>query len=263
MEPDLSTSKNYRDSNGLPDNSTCAIIESSAGVYWISSLKGFSKFTLQDEEFVNFSVSDGLPGLVFTPAATHISNDGRIWFGNEKGLVWFYPDEIVKRTINSNIVITDLYVSGRVVKPEESEVLNKPIEITKEIELKHSVSNIGFRFVDLNYLNPFDNNYFYKLEGVDKDWQENGSNHTVFYNNLKPGEYVFKIMNKIDPNVAPGNITELKVRITKPVYKKTVSIVIFILFGFVSVFFASEYITKLLRIKSKYVQEHQDFEKYK
>ncbi|WP_372771915.1 two-component regulator propeller domain-containing protein [Mangrovibacterium sp.] len=195
VDPELSASVTYRNENGLPDNSICAIVEISTGSYWISTLKGICRYSNQSQKFTSYTMSSGLPGLVFTPAAAYLAPDGKLFFGNEKGLVYFTPEDVGNASLSSKMVITDFYVSGNEVSPGEGSVLDRRIEETKVIHLKDKMNNIGFRFALLNYANPMENFYLFKLEGYDTDWRSNGHNNTVFYQNLKSGNYVFKVKN--------------------------------------------------------------------
>lgn len=261
-DDDLNTFKIYRQKDGLPDNSVCSIIEYSPGNYWISTLKGFSHFSLSDDKFKNFSISDGLPGLVFSPAASYLANDGRLWFGNEKGLVGFYPEDISDRTVKSRIVITNLYIAGQNIVPGEKSILSKPIEFTKSITLDYKSSNIGFRFVDLNYLSPFDNNYFTILEGSETDWHNNGSSNEVFYKRLSPGNYVFKIKNALTTRDDSDTITELLITVKQPITRSIFFwLVLFLIIGVIG-FYLVRLFNRLESIKKQYIREHQGMNKY-
>lgn len=195
LDPRLTQSKNFRNVNGLPDNSVCAIIEGRTGEYWISTLKGFCKYSHQSDEFARYRISDGLPGLVFTPAATYLAPDGTIFFGNENGLVHFTPDDLDASNLSSRVRITDFYLSGQEVKPGKNSALKQVIEECQVIRINDGSNNIGFRFVTLNYFNPADNHYQYLLEGYDQEWINSGSNNRVYYQDLKKGNYLFKVRN--------------------------------------------------------------------
>lgn len=195
IDQELSRIKNFRENEGLSDNSVCAIIESNTGEYWISTLKGFCKYSSKNNRFMRFSLSDGLPGLVFSPSACLLSPDGTLYFGNEKGLVSFNSAEVEGSLKSDEIQLTDFYLFGKAVTPGPESVLKQPIEATKVISLSNWSNSIGFRFVSLNYINPTDNNYEYKLEGHDTEWRNDDNRNTVFYEKLKPGSYTFKVRN--------------------------------------------------------------------
>jgi len=263
IDQGLTKSKTYRDSDGLPDNSVCAIIESSTGEYWISTLKGFCKFSSQSQKFKKYSLSDGLPSLVFTPAATHLAQDGTLYFGNEKGLVYFNSTETSETFLKSKIRLTDFYLFGKAVSPGPESVLNQTIESTNEISLSDRSNSIGFRFVALNYINPADNEYQYKLEGFDKEWRNNGSNNTVFYEKLKPGDYVFKVRNANESDENSGNNIEVKITIHHSFFKSPLFWGVIILLTAASIFIMVKYIQKLKKEGSRLMEAPQKLEKYR
>lgn len=263
VNPVLTQSSVYRDENGLPDNSVCAIIEGRPGEYWISTLKGFCKFLIQSHKFTKYYISDGLPGLVFTPAAAYLAPYGLIYFGNEKGLIYFTPDDVDEKSISSRILITDFYLSGKEVRPGENSVLDKIIEETHEIRLNERMNNIGFRFVALDFFNAADNNYQYKLEGFDENWKNNGSNNTVFYQNLKPGKYIFKVRNaKEADNISPNN-AEVKIIIDSPLFSTPFFFVLLFLITIAGVFMIIRYKRMLPQKVRQLIDLLNKFEKYK
>ena len=263
IDPELTTSKTYHDTDGLPDNSVCAIIESSAGEYWISTLKGFCKFNSQSKKFTKFSLSDGLPSLAFTPAATYLSPDGTLYFGNEKGLVYFIPSEAAGTSLKSKIRLTDFYLFGKVVSPGSGSVLSQSIESTDEIRLNDKSNSIGFRFTALNYINPVDNDYQYKLEGFDKEWRNNGSNNTVFYEKLKSGSYIFRVRNTNDTDENSQNNVELQILIHQSMFKSPLFFGLLILLAFAGAYIMIKYIKKLQSLGKQLIEMPQKFEKYR
>jgi ligand-binding sensor domain-containing protein/AraC-like DNA-binding protein len=263
LDPTLSSCKTYRDTDGLPDNSVCAIIEGSTGEYWISTLKGFCKFSSLTQKFSKFTVSDGLPSLAFTPAATHLSEDGTLYFGNEKGLVYFTPAEVAETALKSKIRLTDFYLFGKAVQPGPESVLKKCIETTEEINLNDRSNSIGFRFVAFNYNNPADNLYQYRLEGFDKEWRNNGSNNTVYYEKLSPGSYIFRVRNAEDPDPNSTNNLAIKIVIHHFWIKSPFFIGFMLLLLLAGVYLVVKYIQKLQKEGLKLMEAPQKLEKYK
>lgn len=252
IDSSLTQSNTFLEENGLPDNSVCSIIEGSPGEYWVSTLKGLCKYSIPSRKFTKHFISEGLPSLVFTPAATYRSSEGTIFLGNEKGLIYFDPGEVNGTSFSSRILFTDLFISGKKVNPGKNLPLNKIIEETDEVRLNEQMNNIGFRFVVLNYINPADNNYRYKLEGYDKDWRNNGSNNTVFYQNLKPGDYTFKVgnVNNLDNELASH--VEVKIHIHRTFFNSLYFYVLLLSLGLACAFFLIRYIRGLPnKIKQK------------
>lgn len=218
IDQGLAQVKIFHETEGLSDNSVCAILESNTGEYWISTLKGFCKYSSKNKRFTRFSLSDGLPSLVFTPASAYLSKDETLYFGNEKGLISFNSAEIEGSLKSETIRLTDFYLFGKAVIPGPESALKRPIESTTLIRLSNWSNSIGFRFVSLNYINPADNNYEYKLEGLDKDWKNNGNSSTVFYEKLKPGNYTFKVRNANEPEENSVSVASVNIQVQRSLF---------------------------------------------
>jgi AraC-like DNA-binding protein len=195
VSKDLGKIARYSEADGLPNNSVSAMAEYPDGVLWMSTLKGISRFDVGKELFENFSMSDGLPGLIFNPGAVinNAAEGGQIWLGNEKGLVHFFPDSIGERGAIKRVRISDFYIDGKAINPGPESIIEKPIEETARIELKGNQNSFGFRFVALNYFAPSDNQYFYRLIGHDDSWKVVEGINQVFFQNLKPKGYEFEV----------------------------------------------------------------------
>ena len=257
IDPELKNSTTLRDSDGLPDNSICSIIEGNTGIYWISTLKGFCRYSNQSNQFSKYSMIDGLPGLVFTPAASYLSDDGTFYFGNEKGLVSFKPEDIVESSVSSKIRITDFYILGKEVTAGENSVLKQIIEETDEIVLNSRQNSIGFRFVSMNYSNPVDNEYVYQLVGYDKEWRSNGSNNAVFYEKLSPGKYLFKVKNANESDLE--NVAEIKVVVLRSFFSSVYFFILLFIILSAGIFIMIRYI-KILQKKAKKLFERTEIE---
>ena len=263
IDQGFTKSKTYYDTDGLPDNSVCAIIESSTGEYWISTLKGFCKFTSQSQKFTKFSLSDGLPSLVFSPAANFMAPDGTLYFGNEKGLVYFTPSEVTETSLKSKIRLTDFYLFGKAVKPGSEAVLKQSIEATSEIQLNDRSGSIGFRFVALNYINPSDNDYQYKLEGFDNEWRNNSSNNTAFYDKLKPGSYTFRVRNTNESDDNSPNNVAVRILISRSLLNSPFFFGFILLLALAGTYIMIRYIKKIQKAGKQSIEIPQKFEKYK
>lgn len=220
--------------DGLCDNSVSSIIESDSGEYWISTLKGVTRFKKKENSFDNFFFSNGLPGLVFNPNAVIKDESGCIWFGNEKGLVYFDPNAITDKATESNLLITDIYIGGKAINNDKlKEKLDVPVEKIKILKLSGKDNNIGFRFVNLFVPHAIESRYAVKLEKDNEsknEWIKLDYQGKVFYNSLKPGEYGF-YMGIIDSadSVVPNSIKVLKIHIASEWYQSFAVLIAIIL----------------------------------
>jgi signal transduction histidine kinase len=73
---------------------------------------------------------------------------------------------------------------------------------------------ISFEFAALHYTNPEHNQYAYKMEGFEKDWNHVGARRCAYYTNIPPGEYAFRV--KAANNDGVWNETGTSVRMVIP-----------------------------------------------
>lgn len=241
----------YSTNEGLTNNSVTAITEAPENTFWITTLKGLCRFDRKTNRFFNYSLSDGLPSLVFNRGSVinNYKSDGKLWFGSERGLVSLYPDSLLAKTYLEKVVLTDLFLSGQLIDPNSDSFLSLPLNRMEEIHIKAGQGSVGFRFVALNYYNPGDNEYAYRLKGLHEEWKFTNDN-SVTFPELKPGIYTFEVQ------LSQGDLTEfqrgtsLQVIIEPLFYQKTSFKVTGILFIISTIIFII-IIFRRLKLKAK------------
>ncbi|MEO6456568.1 MAG: two-component regulator propeller domain-containing protein [Ginsengibacter sp.] len=186
--------KVYNAKNGLPNNQIHAIVEDTHGNLWISTNLGISQFNPEKATFKNYFKSDGLQGNQFFTLSFLKTRSNEIYFGGFDGFNAFHPEDL-----KLNQTVPPIYFTS-------FEIFNKPVSIGKPgsplqsniTEVKHitipwgqSVFSLGFTAI--NYTFSQKNQYAYKLEGFDKEWNYVGTNRTATYTNLDPDDYVFRV----------------------------------------------------------------------
>ena len=220
------TFTNYTTTRGLPDNSIVGILEDNHHNLWISSDNGISKATIVSTKekleltFRNYSTSDGLQGNVFNKWAFYKSKSGEMYFGGINGFNAFRPDSIKDNPYIPPVHIIDfLLFNKQVTVGAKNSPLKKHISQTQEVILKYNQSVLGFRFVALNYILSEKNQYAYKMEGFEKDWNYVGNRRGATYTNLDPGEYTFRVKASNNDGIWNEKGTSIKIIILPPWWK--------------------------------------------
>src|SRR5690606_10343091 len=78
-------------------------------------------------------------------------------------------------------------------------------------------NDITFKFIGVSLNNSNKVKYQYMLEGFDKDWSKTIDYRQVFYSNLDPGKYSFKVKAFNSYNVE-SDVAEYKFVIDEPFY---------------------------------------------
>lgn len=213
----------YTTDQGLPDNTVVGILEDNQHNLWISTNNGISKATVTPGKdkvvltFRNFSTIDGLQDKIFNKWAFSKSRNCEMYFGGNRGFNVFCPDSIKDNPYLPPVHITDFLLFNKPVTiGAKDSPLQKQISQTQEIVLKHAQSMFTFRFVALNYIFSEKNQYAYKMEGFDKDWNYVGNRREATYTNLDPGEYTFRVKASNNDGVWNEKGTSIKIVILPP-----------------------------------------------
>ena len=199
----------YVNNNGLANNTVYTLIEDKDGILWLSTSDGISKFDPKTETFTNYNKKNGINISEFTPGSGITTSDNEIFFGGNDGFVSFFPDRINNNDYIPPVHITKVFVN------------NKPLEktdysINNTIRLNYKQSNISIEYCALNYIYPSENQYTYKMEDFDDEWNDVGNRRVAYYTNIPPGKYTFIIKGSNNDRVWNDMETTLNITITPP-----------------------------------------------
>jgi signal transduction histidine kinase/DNA-binding response OmpR family regulator len=235
------------------------ILEDRDGNLWLSTDNGLSKFDPAREEFRNYSVSDGLLNNQFYWSACFQNSDGRLYFGGMKGLLAFYPENIIDRNIEYNLTITDFKIYNQPVEIGSEYydriILERPISRTGKIDLSYKVREFSFEFSALDYDQTDKIRYAYILEGFDEDWNYVGPERRfVSYTNLKGGDYTLKINAARAEDNWSNDPVSLQVHIIPPVWERFWFLASVFLILILSVVVYIRYRTIALKMRKKVLE---------
>jgi signal transduction histidine kinase len=189
------TFKNYYEKDGLAGDVVSCIQEDRSGVLWMGTNKGLSAFDPHAQRFRNFSAADGLAGQDLTGWGTcNQSPSGEMFFGGFSGATAFYPNKLANSSFVPRTVLTDFRLSGNPVRIGAGSVLKQSITLTDSITLSRQQNIFSIEFSALSFFNAETNRYRYKLDGLDEDWHEVGSDERVAnYTTLPAATYTFEV----------------------------------------------------------------------
>jgi class 3 adenylate cyclase/streptogramin lyase len=186
--------EHFTDKNGLPNNVVYGILPDNAGNLWLSTNKGICRFNIKTSSCKNYYASDGLQGNEFNRYAYYKTASGTLYFGGVSGFNFFKPEEVNISTNPPLISFTSFRISNKPVNIfDKNSPIHKHIDYTDAIVLTHDQNMISFEFAALDFAAPEKNQYRYKLEGFDNEWNYSGTLHEATYTNLYPGSYSFNV----------------------------------------------------------------------
>lgn len=225
FDPATQTCACYRSREGLPDSYITGILEDSKGNIWVSHRAGVSCLEPDSGLFRNYDMRDGLHGNLFFANASHTGRSGKLYFGGPAGYSAFNPDSFRINPYVPEVFFTDLRVNGEQALPgkalrgEEKPVLQKSIEFSSEITLRHRHSSFSVYFAALSYSNPGKNQYYYRLKGFDDEWIPAGKDRFAAYTNLDPGTYYLEVRAASQDGVWSEKNALLKITVEPPFWE--------------------------------------------
>lgn len=180
--------------DGLPDDVSYDILEDNAGNLWFGTNKGLVKFNPESKAVRVFTDKDGLLGNQYSYQSALKASDGRFYFGGVEGLIAFDPNIQEKERELPPVYISKFSIYNKEITVHSpNSPLKQCIAQTKEIVLPYDQSNLSFDVALLSYATTETNQYYYRMDPLDKDWILAASNKNISYAKLPPGKYTFRV----------------------------------------------------------------------
>ncbi|MFD3407956.1 two-component regulator propeller domain-containing protein [Aquirufa sp. HETE-83D] len=212
--------KVYTVNDGLGSNSLRGMVEDAKGDLWFTTNGGISKMDAKTLKFVNFEEADGLQGKEFMTNAVAKNSQNWLFFGGVNGLNYLKSDSLRMRLDVPPVYFTKLKIFNKDVEAgQENSPLLVDILSTKHLILQPDQTVFSLDFVALEYQRPKNNRYAYYLEGFEKDWNVVGTQRSVTYTNLSPGDYIFKVKASNSDGIWAEKPYELKITVLPPWYR--------------------------------------------
>jgi len=194
FNPKTDRFKSYLKRDGLPSNNVLSIIEDTSENIWFGTHKGLAKLDKESDKIKFFDTSDGLIDNLFRPRAAGVDANGRLYFGASGGVIHFNDNQINTNTEEPDLVLTKFKIDNKDIDYNKADSpLQKHISFTQSLELEHNQTAIAIEYVALNYISSAKNKYAYKLDGLENEWRDVGSQRVAHYSNIPAGTYAFMV----------------------------------------------------------------------
>jgi two-component sensor histidine kinase len=199
--------------DGLSSGGVYSLINDGENNIWFTSLNGISKISLPDKRIHTYNARDGVTYDNFNEASVKRFSNNTVAFGSTRGFVHFNPGKIKENMAPSDVLITGFRIFNRSLS------VDSLFEKGNNIHLNYSQNYITIQFASIRNNMNEEPDYFYMLEGADKDWVKSNSSQEAVYNYLPGGNYTFKV-KYISPDGVPSkNITSFSIYIKPPFYQ--------------------------------------------
>lgn len=225
MDIQKETFKLLNTADRLPDNNVLSMLKDGQNNVWFSSDNGISKIKLDGMRVNSYGILEGLTNEIFNLGSVLQLKDGRILFGHNEGFLLFDPAKFKNEMVPDNVVITGMKLFD--VNLNTDSVLNREDGLV----LNYRQNFLTIEFSNMSFLNRYHIEYFYQLEGVDKDWVQVSGKPEAVYSYLPGGEYTFKVKCQTKGGIASAKITSFRIRVIPPVWRQWWFYLLFVLFA--------------------------------
>ncbi|WP_309019450.1 two-component regulator propeller domain-containing protein [Pelagicoccus sp. SDUM812003] len=212
----------FTQKDGLPSDSIKALLEDGNGDLWVSTSRGLSVFVgavadPQTAQFRNISENEGLSSNQFNIRAAYEGSDGLFYFGSSRGYTFFWPEEIAFNEEPPPVVFTELSLLETSPDALASfRSIGEDVNAIDELSFDYDAASFTIGFAALNYLNPSENRYRYKMTGYDSDWIEAGASGFATYTGLPAGRYTFSARGSNNDGVWSDETRSIRLRVHPP-----------------------------------------------
>ncbi|AEP31255.1 two-component regulator propeller domain-containing protein [Brumicola nitratireducens] len=237
---------------GLASNFAYGLLADENGYIWVSTAKGLSFISLENNRVKNFNTSHGLQGTDFNNIAFFQGQDGRMFFGGANGFNTFLSKTVPVNLYKPPIVLTEYRRLNELIP------IHRAFNSEGNIELDFDEANFGFSFAALDFTRPDFNRYQYRSSGDDSDWINLGNSNQVNFPYLTDGYYVIQVRGSNNDGIWSEEILEIPVLVNPPIYRSSIA---YLTYFWIIVFIAYRLFTMAHRKKLKQIAHSLELEK--
>ncbi len=170
-----------------------SISEDDSNNLWMSSNYGIIKYNLSNKSAFIYDHKNGLLSNEFNDNAFLQLGYNKFYYGGPSGMTCFDTKKIAVNTYSPQVILTDFKIANKSINvANENDVLEKAITYTKSLTLTYDKANFTVNFAIPNFVNSTNNQYKYRLVGLDNEWITTSSNSATF-TIQNSGTYVFEV----------------------------------------------------------------------
>jgi len=213
----------FNTDDGLPNSTINGVVEDDAGQFWVSSNKGLSRVIISETEgkipqlaVKTFTKDQGLQGFQYMPMSFFKTKTGELYFGGVDGYNKFKPSSIQVDDFFPTIMISDLSVRAK----NKEGIIHWPLKSLtsekEEISLNYQYRDISVDFWGINFIDPGNTFFRYRLLNFDNGWINLGTQHTINFSFLPAGKYQLQLQATTNPGKWDTKFQSLEFTILPP-----------------------------------------------
>ncbi len=198
--------------NGLPGGGITRLLLDEEGILWFTHNNGLGSYNYQKNIFISYNEKSGIIMADKLTNAKFKMQNGELWFGGENELFGFLPEGLKLKTAPPDVTLTDFKLFNNFIPLDSLLTL-------KNIRLQPDQNSLTFYFSSLSYTQQDKLLYYYKMDGVDKNWIKAENELAANYSTLSSGDYTFNVKCINMQGFESENITTVQLTILPHFYQ--------------------------------------------
>ena len=205
------------------------ILEDDRGWLWMNSNQGIYRVRKQDVHDVADGKVPSLTSIAYTrqdgllsaegnggrqPAGIR-AHDGTLWFPTAQGIATVNPATVTTNRLPPPVLIEGILIDRTRVAPE---MLYSALHGGPAIVVQPDQNNVEIAYTGISYVNSAQVKFKYKLEGIDRDWNEVDTRRAAYYSYLRPGTHTFRVKAANRDGVWSTSEASVKITVLPPFY---------------------------------------------
>lgn len=202
---------NYNREKGLRNDRCEGLLLDAGGYMWIGNLNCIIRYDPENKKFAVYEDGYGFNHGGFRMRCTYISEKGEMFWGTDKGLIYFYPEQMSRSPLPLKPAIHALQTGNE----------NYYFTGKDRIIFPYNTASFVFSFSSGELSGDKKNQFLCKLTGFDKQWIQPSVTGQAVYSKLPPGNYTFLVKasrDGINWHEAPYPV---EINIKKPWWQQT------------------------------------------
>jgi len=164
-----------------------------------------------------YNAKNGLVNSYCNYKSCAIDASGTLYFGGTHGITKFHPDTITNNYQPPILSLSHVYINNQLLTSIEDHTLDHTSRFEYSMgTLSYKRNNIEFVCNAINFINPQENRYTYRLLGLDSAWTTGSFPHSAKFNTLPSGDYTFQIRASNNNNIWTQETLSVQFTISPP-----------------------------------------------
>ena len=217
FDSQLTLLKHYINNDGLTTPYIYTFVKDKHNTLWTLTENGLYYKEYQQKTFTYVPNKQFIKHN-YTFQGGSLDNNGILYFPGNKDILCFNPSRLGENNHLPPIHLTDITIN------------NKPINFHDSIPLilKSEETNLAIAYTALDYVEPEQIQYKYKMDGVDEDFAVVGNRRIAYYSNPAPGFYTFHVQASNSDGKWNPKETCVSIQVLPPFYKTNIAYLLYI-----------------------------------